>query len=115
MNDYHTPGKTTLTPDVLMTIARMAALEVDGVCCMTAVKGKGVSGLFQRNNQGVLIEIEGNSVVIHLHLVVNDGYNIRETSRMVQQRVARAIAEMTSMEVARVNVHIEDINFPNEV
>ena len=30
-NEYRSPGKTTLTPDVFLTIARQAALEVEGV------------------------------------------------------------------------------------
>jgi uncharacterized alkaline shock family protein YloU len=39
MTDYHSTGKITLTPDVLLTIARMAALEVEGVKCMAPIKG----------------------------------------------------------------------------
>jgi uncharacterized alkaline shock family protein YloU len=39
MTEYRSAGKTTLTPDVLLTIARMAALEVEGVKCMAPVKG----------------------------------------------------------------------------
>jgi uncharacterized alkaline shock family protein YloU len=31
MADYRSTGKTTLTHDVLLTIARMSALEVEGV------------------------------------------------------------------------------------
>ncbi|KAF0108000.1 MAG: hypothetical protein FD146_1298 [Anaerolineaceae bacterium] len=114
MTEYRTPGKTTLTPDVLLTIARMAALEVEGVSRMIPVKG-GVKSLFGRASDGVLIEIEDGIVLLDLHLALEDGVNMRETSRTVQQRVARAISEMTGMEVGRVNVHIEDINFPSEV
>ena len=115
MTEYRTPGKTTVTPDVLLTIARMTALEVEGISRMVPVKAKGVSGLLSRTAEGVLIEIEDNVVVVDIYLVVEDGVNIRETSRTVQTRVARAIAEMTGMEVARVNVHIEDIDYPPEV
>ncbi len=115
MTEYHTPGKTTVTPDVLLTIARMTALEVEGVNRMAPVKAGGVRGIFGRGSDGVLIDVEENIVGIDLYLVVDEGVNIRETGRIVQQRVARAIAEMTGMEVARVNVHIEDINYPAEV
>jgi uncharacterized alkaline shock family protein YloU len=114
MTEYRTPGKTTLTPDVLLTIARMAALEVEGVSHMTPVKS-GVQGLFGRGGEGVQIEVEDGIVLVDLHLALEDGVNMRETSRTVQQRVARAISEMTGMEVGRVNVHIEDINFSSEV
>jgi uncharacterized alkaline shock family protein YloU len=113
MTEYHTSGKTTLTPDVLLTIARMAALEVEGVSRMSPVKG-GVKGLRRGASEGIQIEIEENIVLVDLYLVLEDGVNMRETSRMVQQRVARAISEMTGMEVGRVNIHIEDINYQPE-
>jgi uncharacterized alkaline shock family protein YloU len=40
--------------------------------------------------------------------------NIREVSRSVQQTVARAIVEMTGLEVGHVNIHIEDIDYKVE-
>jgi uncharacterized alkaline shock family protein YloU len=113
MTEYRTPGKTTLTPDVLLTIARMAALEVEGVSRMAPVKG-GVKGLLKRSSEGVQLEIEENIVLADLYLVLEDGVNMREISRMVQQRVARSISEMTGMEVGRVDIHIEDINYQSE-
>jgi uncharacterized alkaline shock family protein YloU len=115
MSEYHTPGKTTLTPDVLITIVRMSALEVEGVSRMAPVKARGVSGLLKHGSDGVVIEVEDNYLVADLHLVLEDGVNIREVSRTIQQRVARAISEMTGMEAVRINIHIEDINYPAEV
>ena len=98
MAEYHSRGKTTLTPDVLLTIARMAALEVEGVKCMAHVKG-GVNNLFGRGLEGVRMVVD---------------VNIRDVSRNVQQTVARAIIEMTGLEVGHVNIHIEDIDYKVE-
>jgi uncharacterized alkaline shock family protein YloU len=113
MTDYHSAGKTTLTPDVLLTIARMAALEVEGVKRMAPVKG-GVNSLFGRGNEGVRMVVEDSNVLVDLYLVLDSGINIREVSRTVQQTVARAIAEMTGLEVGHVNIHIEDIEYKVE-
>jgi len=113
MTDSHSSGKTTLTPDVLLTIARMAALEVEGVKCMAHVKG-GVNSLFGHNYEGVRMVIEDSQVLVDLYLVLNSNINIREVSRTVQQTVARAIAEMTGLEVGHVNIHIEDIDYETE-
>lgn len=113
MTDYHSSGKTTLTPDVLLTIARMAALEVEGVKHMAPVKG-GVNSLFGRGNEGVRMVVEDSNVLVDLYLVLNSDTNIREVSRIVQQTVARAIAEMTGLEVGHVNIHIEDIEYKTE-
>jgi uncharacterized alkaline shock family protein YloU len=113
MADYRSTGKTTLTPDVLMTIARMAALEVEGVKGMTPVKG-GVNNLLGRSQEGVRIVVEDNIVLLDLYLVLNSDMNIREVSRTVQQTVTRAIVEMTGLEVGHVNIHIEDIDYAAE-
>ena len=113
MADYRSSGKTTLTPDVLLTIARMAALEVEGVKRMAPVKG-GVNSLFGRGNEGVRMVVEDSNVLVDLYLVLDSDINIREVSRTVQQTVARAIAEMTGLEVEHVNIHIEDIEYKAE-
>ena len=113
MTDMVTNGKTTLTPDVLVIIARMAALDVEGVKSMAMVKG-GVNSLLRRGQEGVRMAFEGSIVLIDLYLVLKSGSNIREVGRMVQQRVARAITEMTGLEVGHVNVHIENIDYSSE-
>jgi uncharacterized alkaline shock family protein YloU len=113
MTDYHSSGKTTLTPEVLLTIARMAALEVKGVKRMASIKG-GVNSLFRRGNDGVRIVVEDSIAFVDLYLVLNNDVNIREISRTVQQTVARAVTEMTGMEVGHVNIHIEDIDYVTE-
>jgi uncharacterized alkaline shock family protein YloU len=113
MSDYRSAGKTTLTPEVLLTIARMAALEVKGVKRMAPVKG-GVNSLFGRGNDGVRIVIEDSNAFLDLYLVLDNDINIREVSRTVQQTVARAISEITGLEVGHVNVHIEDIDYKSE-
>jgi uncharacterized alkaline shock family protein YloU len=113
MTDYRSSGKTTLTPDVLLTIARMAALEVEGVKRMAPIKG-GFNNLHGRGNDGVRIMVEDNNAFVDLYLVLDNDVNIREASRTVQQTVARAIAEITGLEVGHVNIHIEDIDYKTE-
>ena len=105
------PGKTTVAPDVLVTIARMSALSVPGVSRMAQVTG-GVNRLFRRGiNDGVRIEVEDNVIIVSLYLILKKEMNIREVSRNVQQQVARALQEMVGMEVGEVEIHIEDIEY----
>ena len=106
-----TPGKTTVSADVLLTIARLSALSVPGVSRLAAVPG-GVNRLFRRGaGEGVRIETEENVAFADLYLVLKPDVNLREVSRNVQQQVARAIQEMVGMEVGQVNIHIEDIDY----
>lgn len=104
-------GKTTVSPDVLVTIARLSTLAVPGVSRMAPVPG-GVNRLFRRGiGDGVRIEIEENMVFADLHFTVKQDVNIREVSRNVQKQVARAIQEMVGMEIGHINIHIEDIDY----
>ena len=113
MSEYSSPGRTTLTPEVLLTIARMAALEVEGVSHMAPIKG-GVNNLLRRGHDGIRIDVEENTVFIDLYLVLDNDINIREVSRTIQHTVTRAISDITGMEVGHVNIHIEDIDYNTE-
>ena len=111
MSDSNSQGKTTIAPDVLITIARLSALSVPGVSHMAQVTG-GVNRLFKRGvHDGVRIEVEDNVIVATLYLVLHKDVNIREVSRNVQSQVARALHEMVGMDVGEVEIHIEDIDY----
>ena len=112
MADYHRPpGKTTVAPDVLITIARMAALSVPGVSAMAPVSG-GVDRFLRRGlNEGIRITIHENVVTGDIFVIVKGDVNIREVGRSVQQQVARAIQEMVGMAVVQLDVHIENIEY----
>ncbi len=106
-----TQGRTTVSPEVLTTIARLSALGVPGVSRLAPVPG-GVNRFFKRGaGDGVRIETEENTVFVDMHLILQENVNIREVSRNVQQNVARAIQEMVGMEIGHVNIHIEDIDY----
>jgi uncharacterized alkaline shock family protein YloU len=110
-DEERSPGKTTLAPGVLMTIASLSAMSIEGVSRLAAVPGR-VDRLFRRGGEdGVQITVEDGIVYIDLYLVLDHDVNVREVSRSVQQQVARAVSEMVGMEVGHVNIHIEDIDY----
>jgi uncharacterized alkaline shock family protein YloU len=103
--------KTTIAPDVLVTIARLSALSVPGVSRMAQVTG-GVNRLFKRGiHDGVRIEVADNVVFADLYLILKRDVNLREVSRNVQGQVARALQEMVGMDVGKMEIHIEDIDY----
>jgi uncharacterized alkaline shock family protein YloU len=113
-NDYPDgPGRTTVAPEVLQAIARLTALETPGISRMSPVPG-GVSRLRKGAGDGVLLDIQEDSITADLYVVVKNNINMREVSRHTQHNVARAITEMVGLQVGRVNIHIEDIDFPAE-
>ena len=60
---------------------------------------------------GVVLDIIERTVAVDLYLVVKPGANMRNVSREVQRAVKRAIVDLVGMDVATVNVHIEDVDY----
>ena len=59
--------------------------------------------------------MEEDTVFADIFLVLKQDVNIREVSRNVQQKVARAIQEMVGMDVGHVDIHIEDIDYEESI
>ena len=113
-DEPRSPGKTTIAPGVLLTIARLTALNEDGVCRLSPVAG-GVNKFFKRNvSDGVCINVKDGIVDVDMYVVLKNNVNVREVSRNIQNKVGRAISDMVGMEVGQINIHIEDINYPEE-
>ena len=106
------PGKTTIAPDVLLNIATLTTLSVNGVSRMSTVPG-GVDRIWKGGHQseGVRIGVVGDVVNVDLYLIFKPDVNLRQVSRNVQKEVARAISEMVGMKPGTINVHVEDIDY----
>lgn len=105
------PGKTTIAPEVLLTIARLNALSVPGVSRLSTSPGDVNQLLMRGTNEGVRIAVENGIVYADLYVVLDHGVNVREISHAIQARISRAISEMVGMEVGKVNIHVEDIDY----
>lgn len=108
----HPTGKTTIAPNVLLTIVNLTTLKTPGVHGFSAIPG-GVDRLFSREyQQGIRIEVKEDTVYADLYVALQDNTNIRAVSREIQTNVKRAIEEMVGMNVGRINIHIEEIIYP---
>ena len=108
------PGKTTVATNVLLTIARLTTKQVEGVSRMFNLPS-GVNRIFHKGDygEGVHIKIEDDRIFADVHVILENDVNIREISRNIQNEVKRAFSEMVGMEVGRINVHIENIDYPS--
>lgn len=113
---YQSTGSTTIASDVLLTIAQLTTLSVPGVSRMSSLRGKGMDSILKRGQarEGVKLEIVDDIVYADIYVILKSDVNIRETSHNIQNNVARAISEMVGMQVGRINIHIEDIDYPTE-
>lgn len=111
----NTSGRTTIAPEVLLAVARLTTLSVPEVSRMGTVPG-GVNRLFNKGmGEGVRFEIrEDGEVYADLYVVLKSNTIIRDVCHTIQYSVARAITETVGMPVGRVNVHVEDIDYPVE-
>lgn len=112
-DEMASPGKTTVAADVIETIARLTAVNVPGVSRMSRIPSPIIKKLFRRDqiDQGVIVQVEEDTVSADLYLILNQDVRIQEVARNVQEEVARALSEMIGMRVGKINVHIEDIDY----
>lgn len=109
------PGKTTIAPGVLVTIARLTSLSIPGVVMMAPLPS-GVNRFLRRGSgEGVHIDIKGSKVSVDLYLILGRDTYVRDVSRKVQSEVARAIEDMVGMDVERIDIHVEDIHYGENV
>lgn len=104
-------GKTTIAPEVLVSIAQLATLSVEGVSHLISAP-KSMNNILRKSAaDGVMIDVEDNVVYVDLYVVLKREVNVREVSHQIQNQVARTISEMVGMEIGRINIHVEDIDF----
>lgn len=104
-------GKTTISPEVLVSIALLATMSVEGVSRMAPVP-RDVNTLFKKGlSEGVGITVEDNIVFTEIYVILKNGVKVRDACHAIQTQVSRSISEMVGMEVGRVNVHVEDIDY----
>ena len=103
-----------ISEDVIGIIAGIAAAEVEGVSGMTLGLVDGINQILGSNkkySKGVKIELDGNTVVIDLYVIVRYGVKIPDIAWAVQDKVKKTVEEMVGMTVTAVNIHIQGINF----
>jgi uncharacterized alkaline shock family protein YloU len=106
-------GKITVSPEVLLEIIEQAALYTEGVVGMASVPPR-VDRLFRRlvMAEGIQLEIHDDSVTVDVYLIVR-AVDLMALSQRVQKEVIRAMDKLVGLQVRAVNVHIEDVEYPN--
>ncbi len=100
-----TTGKTTIAPSVLHTIAKLTTLATPGVSRLSTREG-----LANVPEDGVKVSVQEEKIEVEIYIIPGSEGNVRLVAQEVQKRVTRAITEMVGMEVARIDVHVTDID-----
>lgn len=104
-------GEVRIADDVVAIIAGLAATEIDGVASMAGnITNELVSILGMKNlAKGVKAVLDDDEVNVELALNIKFGYNIKDVSTKVQERVKTSIENMTGLTVNTVNIRIANI------
>jgi uncharacterized alkaline shock family protein YloU len=94
-------GHAVISSEILASYAGDAAREVEGV--------RGLVESTLHRHRGVRVSTEDGRVGIELHLEVEWGSSIPEVGPAVQRKVREYLARMTDVELASVNVVVDEI------
>ncbi len=114
-NEY--AGNVKISDDVIATLAVKAVKEIEGIAGMAgglvgniaaAVLGK------KENSKGVDVDVKETGALITLHVKVKYGVKIPEVAWKVQENVKNMVETITGLNVEKVNVSVEGIDFSEE-
>lgn len=106
-----------IADEVVAVIAGKAASEVSGVFGMSGGFAGGITEVFGKKNftKGIKVDVQGQSVKIDANIIVEYGARIPDVAFEIQNRVKKAVENMTGLDVLEVNVHVQGVNTEMQV
>jgi uncharacterized alkaline shock family protein YloU len=103
-------GAVRIAPRVLRTVVAQAALGVRGVARMAEVQAVWPRALGRPlPRHGVGLAVHHNAVTVDLYLIVDPGVSMVDVGTVVQEAVGAAVEHILGMDVAELNVYIQDV------
>jgi uncharacterized alkaline shock family protein YloU len=108
-------GRITVSPGAIAQIVGRVAAECYGVVGMS-LRAPGparerVTRLLPKGKpqRGIVVRSLDGAVALDLYVVVAYGLNLAEVAATVRSQVAYEVARLTGLQVASVDVHIQDV------
>ena len=95
-------GKVVYNAGIVKGIVALAVAEVEGTLPLPNKKN------------GITLFLEKDGIYADISVVVEYGYDVPELAYRIQQSVKQSVENMTRYKVVKVDVHIEDVVFPEE-
>ena len=102
-----------ISNDVVAVIAGVAVSEVQGVASMAGGFAGGISEVLsgKKNlSKGIKVDTDEKEVKIDVNIIVEFGVRIPDVAFEIQNRVKKAVENMTGLKVVEVNVHVQGVN-----
>ncbi len=112
MNDVKDSAAAALkiSEDVIITVARLAALDVNGVAGLSGEISKMTK---LRKNGPIAVAMVEDVAAIDIKIKVKSGFRVVQVAQQVQTAVKDSVQSMTGVTVARVNVRVCGVVFDN--
>ena len=106
-------GSLKISKDVIATIAKTAALEIEGVVSLPEAEA---SRLLGRNigRKPIRVTLSDDFAELDIQLILKAGVKIPDICSSVQTVVKDNVQTMTGIAVSKVNVTVAGIKFPEE-
>ncbi len=106
-------GSLKISGEVITSIAKTAALEIEGVVSVGSNK-TGFFGIIDKyTKKAVSVSLTEESAVIDIYITVGYGVKIAQVGPKVQENIKDSVQNMTAISVDKVNVYIAAVNSTN--
>lgn len=109
-------GQIRIADEVVEKVAALAAMEVVGVADLGGDIARAVESVRERigignkrGDQGIKADVSGQDVTISVTIMVEFGHVVMDVARQVQSNVAVQTHRMLGLNVAEVNVTVDDV------
>lgn len=102
-----------ISNDVIAIIAGVAVSEVPGVYGMSGGFAGGISEVLKGKKnlaKGIKVDSTETEAKIDVNIIVEYGARIPDVAFEIQNRVKKAVENMTGLKVEKVNVHVQGVN-----
>ena len=93
-------GKVVYNAGIVKGIVALAVAEVEGTLPLP------------NNKNGITLFLERDGIYADIAVVVEYGHDVPKLAYRIQQSVKQSVENMTKYKVAKVDVHIQDVVFP---
>ena len=109
----NTENGIEISNDVIAVIAGVAVSEVQGVASMSGGFAGGITEVLSGKKnmaKGIKVDKTDNKAKIDVNIIVEYGSRIPDVAFEIQNRVKKAVENMTGFQVEEVNVHVQGVN-----
>lgn len=109
------PGRITVAPRAIATIASQAALQTYGVVGMSSRSlADGIAQILHRDpHRGIEVHTQADAIRIDAYVIVEYGTRVSAVAGSVANSIRYQVEHMLGMPVEAVDVHVQDLRVSN--